>query len=304
MLDPYKTLGVATTATDEEIKSAYRKLAKQYHPDVNPGKADAERKFKEINAAYTLIGTEDMREKYKQGQFSDDSQAQAGRTGPFYGETQTPGNRYSQAHADDFQDIFSSIFGGRERAGSIDISGEDYAFTLEIDLQEAVLGTEKQISLQPGKTIQLKIPPGVDTGTKLRLQGQGGPGFGKGKPGDAYVEINLRPSKVFRREGANLFIEVPVTIGEVVNGAEIDVPTVEGPVVMKIPPGMDTAKKLSLKNKGFPDRENKTRGDLLVELKVIMPPIQDEELKDFIQAWVRKHPYNPRKQWDAMGGRG
>jgi DnaJ-class molecular chaperone len=303
MFDPYKTLGVSPTATDKEIKHAYRKLAKQYHPDVNLGKHDAESKFKDISAAYKLIETEEMREKYKQGQFADGAQEQAGRAGPFYRETQTTGSRYSRAHAEDFQDIFSSFFGGREQGGSAGIPGEDYSFTLEIDLQEAVQGVEKKISLQPGKTIELKIPPGVDTGTKLRLKGQGGPGFGKGQPGDAYVEIKLRPSKVFCREGANLLIEVPVTIGEVVNGAEIEVPTVEGPVMMKIPPGMDTAKKLSLRNKGFPDKENKTRGDLLVELKVIMPPTQDQHFKDFIQDWVRKNPYTPRKQFDTRGGR-
>lgn len=304
MLDPYQTLGVSPTATDEEIKTAFRKLAKHHHPDVNLGKADAERKFKEISTAYQLIETAELREKYKQAKFIDASQEPAGRPGPFYRETQSAGSRYSQAHAGDFQDILNSFFGGQERAGRMDIPGEDHSFTLEIELKDAVLGAEKQIRLQPGRTLQLKIPPGVDTGTKLKLKGQGGPGFGKGGPGDAYVEIKLRPSKVFRREGANLMIEVPVSIGEVVNGAEIKVPTVGGEVMMKIPPGMDTAKKLSLKNQGFPDKENKTRGDLLVELKVIMPLTQDRNFKDFIQTWVRKNPYNPRGQWDAKGGRG
>ncbi len=304
MLDPYKTLGVSQDATDEEIKNAYRKLAKKHHPDVNLGKADAAHQFKEISAAYKLIETKAMREKYKQGQFAGGAPDQAGRRGPFYRETQAAGNRYSQAHAQDFQDIFSSIFGGQAKANTIDIPGEDYLFTLEIDLQDAVLGCEKDINLKPGKPLLLKIPPGVDTGTKLRLAGQGGPGFGNGKPGDAYVEIKLRPSKIFRREGSNLLIEVPVSLGEVVNGAEIQVPTIEGRVMMKIPPGMDTAKKLSLRNKGFPDKENNHRGDLLVELKVIMPPTQDQNFKDFIQEWVRKNPYNPRKQFDMTGGRG
>jgi DnaJ-class molecular chaperone len=303
MLDPYKILGVAPTATDEEIKKAYRKLAKQHHPDVNPGKADAERKFKEISAAYRLIENEEAREKYRQGQFADSSQEQSARPGPFYRETQSTESRYSQAHDDDFQDIFSSFFGGRGKAGTMDIPGEDYSFTLEIDLQDAVQGVEKKISLKPGKPILVKIPPGVDTGTKLKLKGQGGPGIGKGTPGDAYVEIKLRPSNIFRREGANLLIELPVTIAEVVNGAEIKVPTVEGPVILKIPAGMDTAKKLSLKNKGFWEKETKQRGDLLVELKVIMPPIQDQPFKDFIQEWVRKNPYNPRSQYDKTGGR-
>lgn len=303
MLDPYKILGVTPNATDEEIKTAYRRLAKQHHPDVNLGKADAERKFKDLNEAFKLVENQTQREKFAQNQFAETARESAGRTGPFYRETQTGGGRYSRAHADDFQDIFSSFFGGAGKAGGTDIPGEDYAFTLEIEFSEAILGCEKQISLQPGKTIQLKVPPGVDDGTKLKLKGQGGPGFGKGGPGDAYVELKLRPSDIFRREGADLFIEVPVTLGEVVNGAEIKVPTIEGPVVMQIPPGMDTGKKLRLGGKGFPGKEKHKRGDLLVELRVMMPPAQDQAFKDFIQNWMSLHPYNPRKRFDETGGR-
>jgi DnaJ-class molecular chaperone len=303
-MDPYQTLGVSPSATDEEIKYAYRKLAKQYHPDINLGAADAENKFKEINTAHKLIETAALREKYKQDQFAEGAQEKAGRSGPFYRETQTPGSRYSQAHAGDFEDIFSSLFGKRQQADGIDIPGEDYSFTLEIDLRDAVMGAEKKISLQTGKSILLKIPPATDTGSKLKLKGQGGPGFGKGQPGDAYIKIQVRPSEVFRREGSNFFIEVPVTIDEVINGAEIEVPTIEGPVKMKIPPGMDTAKKLSLKSKGFPDKNNKTGGNLLVELKVIMPQSQDQEFKDFIREWSRKNPYQARVPIDPKGGQG
>jgi len=303
-MDPWQTLGVSPTATDEEIKCAYRKLAKQYHPDVNLGKTGVEDKFKEINSAYQLIENEVLREKYRQDQFASAAQKQAGRAGPFYRETQASGGRYSQAHAGDFEDIFSSFFGSGQQAGGIDIPGEDYAFTLEIDLRDAVMGAEKKISVQPGKTILLKIPPGSDTGSKLKLKGQGGPGFGKGQSGDAYVEIRVRPSEVFRREGANFFIEVPVTIDEVVNGSEIEVPTVEGPVRMKIPPGMDTAKKLCLKNKGFPNKNNQTGGNMLVELKVIMPQGQDQQFKDFIREWTLKNPYQARMPIDLKGGPG
>ncbi|MBF0544806.1 MAG: DnaJ domain-containing protein [Candidatus Riflebacteria bacterium] len=303
-MDPYQTLGVSPTATDEEIKCAYRKLSKEYHPDVNLGKAGTESKFKEINAAYQLIKTEALREKYKQDQFFGVSQGQTGRSGPFYRETQTSESRYSHAHADDFEDILGSFFRGRKQSGHIDIPGEDYSFTLEIDLRDAVMGAEKEIRLQPGKSTLVKIPPGTDTGTKLKLQGQGGPGFGNGQPGDAYIEIRVRSSDVFRREGANFFIEVPVTIDEVVNGTEIEVPTVEGPVKMKIPPAMDTAKKLCLRNKGFPGKDNKTRGNLLVELKVIMPKLQDQQFKDFIREWTRKNPYQVRMPNDLKGGQG
>jgi DnaJ-class molecular chaperone len=303
-LDPYQTLGVSPTATDEEIKCAYRKLAKQYHPDINLGRADAESKFKEINTAHKLIETAALREKYQQEQFAEGAREKTGRPGPFYRETQTPGSRYSHAHAGDFEDIFSSIFGGRHQAGGIDIPGEDRAFTLEIDLRDAVMGAEKKISLQTGNSIFLKIPPATDTGSKLKLKGQGGPGIGKGQPGDAYVEIRVRPSDVFRRKGAHFFIEVPVTVDEVVNGAEIEVPTVEGLVKMKIPPGMDTAKKLCLKNKGFPDKNNKAGGNLLVELKVIMPQNQDQQFKDFIREWSQKNPYLARVTIDPKGGGG
>lgn len=303
-MDPYQILGVTPGATDEEIKTAYRRLARQFHPDVNLGKADAEQKFKEINGAYQLIQTAALREKHQQDQLGEAAREKAGRPGPFYRETQTPQSRYSQAYAGDFEDLLRSFVSGRRPSRGMDFPGEDCPFTLEIDLRDAVMGAEKKISLQPGKSVLLTIPPGTDSGTRLKLQGQGGPGFGKGRPGDAYIEIRVRPSDVFHRVGADFSIEIPVTIDEVVNGAEVEVPTVEGPVTMKIPPGMDTAKKLCLRNKGFPDRQGKTRGSLLVALKVIMPKEQDQPFKDFIRDWTRKNPYQVRLSNEQPGGLG
>lgn len=298
MTDPYKTLGVEKTATDDEIKSAYRKLAKKYHPDLNPGNKESEQKFKEINDAFKTIGTKEAREKYEKGEaFKDQFGAGAGRSGPFYREYQDGGGRYtyySQGQGG-FEDIFSDLFSQfGQRGGEFRMNGEDQIYRMEVDLKDAVKGAEREVVMPGGKRLKVKIPPGIEEGAKLRFKAQGGPAMGKGKPGDAYVVISIKPSDRFKRAGNNLEIELPVTLNEAVNGSKVKVPTVEGSVMLTIPPGVNNGSKLRVKGQGMPIRGGKERGDLIVKLRIVLPENVDQEFKDFIKKWSDEHSCNPR----------
>ena len=225
---PYETLGVASSASQDEIKNAYRKLAKRFHPDLNPGSKEAEKHFKEINSAYEMIGTPEQKAKYDRGEFNE-AMSEGGpgpgyggrRKGPFYRETQQGGGRYTYSFGgggggvDD--DILSSIFGkmGGARGGfegSVDIPGQDETYEMRIDFREAILGAEREITLPSGKRLRVKIPAGVEDGAKLRFAGQGGPGKGRGSPGDVYLQLRVQPSETFKRSGSDLETELPISL--------------------------------------------------------------------------------------------
>jgi DnaJ-class molecular chaperone len=295
MKDPYEILGVKREATDDEIKKAYRTLAKKYHPDLNPGNKDAEQTFKDINAAFHLISTKEAREKYEKGIYDEKFAESAFRSGPFYRNFQDEGGRYTYHFEGDPEELFRSFFSGfADKEEHFNIPGQDHLYEMEIDLKDAVTGTEREIMLAGGKRLKIRIPPGIDDGEKLRFRGQGGQGVGKGKPGDAYVLINIKQSKIFNKKGKNLEIEIPITIDEAVNGSKIKVPTIDGPVMLNIPPGTNTGHKLRIKSKGIPDRDRKTRGDQIVTLKIVLPDKPDDEFNEFHKNWSKKHPYNPR----------
>ncbi|MDY6970660.1 MAG: J domain-containing protein [Spirochaetota bacterium] len=295
MIDPYKTLGLTKSATEDEIKKAYRDLAKKYHPDLNPGNKETEEKFKEINDAYSMIGTKEAREKFDKGEFYDEQFGENYRSGPFYNDFQDGGGRYTYYYQGDADDLFSSLFSefGNMR-GEFNIPGQDHYYKLNIDLEDAVLGAEREIMLPDGKRLKVKIPKGIEEGAKLKFKGMGGPGRGNGKQGDAYVEILIKSSKTFRRVGDNLEIEIPITLDEAVNGSKIKIPTIDGNVMLTIPPGVNTGTKLRVKNKGMPNQSGKDRGDQIVKIKVILPDNVDQEFKDFIRNWTKDHSYNPR----------
>jgi DnaJ-class molecular chaperone len=296
MKDPYEILGVARNATDDEIKTAYRRLAKKYHPDLNPGNKNAEQQFKDINAAFHLISTKEAREKYDKGIFDEQYAESAFRSGPFYRNFQDGSGRYTYHFEGDPEELFKSFFSDFARGGEqINVPGQDHLYKMEIDLKDAVTGAEREIMLAGGKRLKVKIPPGIDDGERLRFKGQGGQGIGKGRPGDAYVIISIRPSKIFKKSGRNLEIEIPVTVDEAVNGSRIKVPTIDGSVMMKIPPGINTGHKLRIKGKGIPGRNGKISGDQIVILKIVLPENPDHEFKEFIKKWTKSHPYNPRE---------
>ena len=296
--DPYKVLGVAKTASKDEIRKAYRKLAKKYHPDMNPGDASAEAKFKEASAAFALLNNDEERARYDRGEI-DASGNPTGPQGFGAGGAQAHGypGGFAPGGFEDISDILSDLFGTHQRGGrrqSFAFRGEDIHYTLTVDFLDAVNGTSKQVRMADGKQLKIAIPPGTKQGDRLRLRGQGRPGQGGGPPGDAIVEIRIRPHPFFKREGNNIRLDLPITLGEAVNGGKVPVPTPAGTVNLTVPPNTSSGKVLRLKGKGVPSRKGRT-GDLMVRLMIALPEKPDKDLKKCVQDWQAKHSYNPRK---------
>jgi DnaJ-class molecular chaperone len=303
--DPYGTLGVSTKATQDEIKSAYRKLAKKLHPDLNPGNKQAESKFKDVNKAYDLIGTPESRGKFDRGETTEQQEQGYGaprtrrqRGGPFYQETQGgPEARYSTSFEGFDPSMFESLFGeeiyqGRRKSAR----GDDQYYSMEIDFNTSILGGEKEITLPSGNRLRVKIPGGIREGQKLRLAGKGDPSAQGGSPGDVYVEIKIAPSAFFRRVGNDLEIDLPLSLSESILGAEVRVPTVDGYVLVKIPKGLSSGARVRIKGKGVPSGGG--RGDQYVVVKIVMPNTIDPKLEEAIRLWNNDHKYNPRENWE------
>jgi DnaJ-class molecular chaperone len=305
MANPYEILGVAPTATDDEIRAAYRKLAKAHHPDLNPGNKDAERRFKEIAAAYDLLGDATKRKRFDAGEIDETGAERPERK--FYRQYAEAGPQASfrrqgdAASFEDLGDIFADLFGrGGPGAGAtggphIRYPGSDIRYRLAIDFLDAVNGAKKRIDLPDGRTLDVTIPPGVDDGQQLRLAGMGGPGLGGAAPGDAIIEIAVRPHPVFRQEGTTIRSVLPVTLNEAINGGNVRVDTVTGPVDVKIPRGSNGGSVLRLRGKGVLDSRTRQRGDHLVELRLMLPETRDAEFEQLISDWETRHPYDPRK---------
>ncbi|MDD4526447.1 MAG: J domain-containing protein [Candidatus Margulisbacteria bacterium] len=302
MKDPYNVLSVKQEATDAEIKSSYRKLSKKYHPDLNPNNKDSEKKFKEINDAYETIRNKECREKYEQEkqykEYANQSQQQnTGRQRPFYYETQSPHGRYSSSFSSDYENIFANLFRGESNDTNLgnDLPGQDVQYSLKISFEDAVLGAEKELVLNKGKTIKAKIPPGITEGTVLRFKGQGSPDSKQKNHGNAYVKIQVEPSSIFKKAGNDLIIEVPVTLYEAILGAKIEVPVVGGKATVTVPAGVNSGTKLRLKNKGYRQKAKTNQGNQIVEIIVTLPDKIDDKLANFMKQWATEHQYKPRK---------
>jgi DnaJ-class molecular chaperone len=301
MADPYAALGVARDASPDEIRKAYRKLAKETHPDLNPGKPEAEKRFKEINAANDIIGDPEKRKRFDAGEI-DETGAEREPERHFYREyaEADPNTRYSRrggagepgAHDFDY-DIFSDLFGRRGEQRTFRMPPQDVRYTLEVDFLDAVKGGHRVVSMPDGKTLDITIPAGLREGQVLRLRGQGLPGS-DGKPGDAYVEISIRPHPVFKREGNDIEVAVPVSLGEALNGAAVRVDTVDGPVDLRVPKGVKEGAKLRLRGKGVPHGKDGTRGDQFVTIHIVPPEGADDALAAFMAEWEKSHPQYPR----------
>ena len=282
-MNAYQILGVPKNASQDDIKVAYRKLAKQFHPDLNPGNKKAEAKFKELSSAYELIGTADARLKFDQGEAAAASQAE----GPFYSDTQAgPGARYAENFGNIDPDIFASIFGGSFRGGPVPKA--DQHFEMEVNFRDSILGTETDIQLPGGAKLRVKIPPGIHSGAQLRLQGVAAKSRENAVPGDVYVKINVKPSPQFKRVEKDLETELSVSFEHALLGAEVKIPTLEGPVLLKIPSGASTGSRLRLRGKGVPGAGSEPRGDLFAILKITIPGNLDEELKEAIRSWQKR----------------
>jgi DnaJ-class molecular chaperone len=301
---PYEVLGVKTDASPDDIRKAYRKLAKQLHPDLNPGKPEAEARFKTVTAAYDLLSDADKRARYDRGEI-DESGAERPRYSYRPHAEGAQGWKYGPQggmDAGDLDDILS-MFGGMRGAGArggrgqgfagdFKMPGGDRLYALTVDFVEAAAGAKKRLSLPPDNSLDVTIPPGIEEGQVLRLKGKGDAGIGGGPPGDALIEVHVAPHPYFRRGGDNILLDLPVSLAEAVLGGRITVPTVTGPVAMTIPKGSDSGAQLRLRGKGIQRRG--AAGDQIVSLKVMIGDSGDSELAAFLETWAPKHPTNPR----------
>ena len=298
----YDALGVKKTATAEEIRKAYRAMAKKCHPDLNPGDAKAEETFKKVQGAYAILNDAEKRKLYDSGAI--DAQGNERQHGYYREYASDPGAHPYQSDAGfaDIGDIFSDLFGGRARGGDgqggFRMRGGDVRYSLDISFEEAVLGAKKRVTMPDGKSLDIAIPPGQRDGQMLRLRGKGMPGHGGGAEGDALIEVHVAAHPVFRRDGNDIRSELAVGLHEAVLGAKIPVPTVGGTVTMTIPAGSNSGDTLRLRGKGVPAAGRRAAGDQFVTLRVVLPAKPDEKLRGFMQEWAKDHAYDPR------GGKG
>lgn len=294
--DPYAALGIARTASADEVRKAYRTMAKELHPDVRPGDRTAEERFKRVTAAFNLLSDPVLRGRFDRGEIDADGNERmgfAGARGPRSGARAGPGPGPGMGAEFDLGDIFSDLFssgggmgGGRAGGGFARMRGRDIRFTLEVEFLDAINGGRRRVSLAEGRTLDVNIPPGVESGQVLRLKGQGGAGVQGGPAGDALVELKIRPHAVFRREGQDVHLDLPISLAEAVEGARVQALTPTGAVALTIPPGSNTGAVLRLKGKGVAGT-----GDQMVHLHIQLPDGQpDEELKKFLKKW-------PKRDW-------
>ncbi len=303
MRDPYDVLGVKKSASDADIKKAFRDLAKKHHPDQNRNDPKAEQKFKVVSAAYELLSDKDKRAAFDRGEIDANGQPRGfagagargfegtpegfsfdfGFGGPQSGPAGAPGGGR-------FEDIFADLFsglGGRGRAGPGRQARPPTAvsYALAVSIEDAVAGTTRRVTLEDGRTLDVKIPAGVEDGRQIRLRGQGRDG------GDAIVTVSIAPHRLFKRDGKDLRLDLPISLAEAIDGARIEVPTPTGAVALNVKPGSNGGTALRLKGKGLPSAAGS--GDLYVTLRLALPDSPSAELK----AAARAASYDPRKGW-------
>jgi molecular chaperone DnaJ len=380
--DYYATLGVSRSAKPEEIRKAYRRLARRYHPDVNPGNKAAEEKFKEISQAYEILGDDKKRQVYDQYGFYSDNIPPGGPgpgtpTGAGAPGFDFSGFDFSNFDGVDteaekrggfggaFRDIFSQLFnrsGQREREEEGPQKGSDIEHQMHLGFWDAIRGTQVRITIgrqetcptckgtgstggapvtctmcngtgkatrQAGtmrftltcpqcggtgrqyrpcptcggsgyarkpESFEVRIPPGVDTGSRVRVPGKGNAGVNGGPAGDLYIVTEVEPHPIFERKGDNIYVKVPVTIAEAALGAKVEVPTLVGPSTIKIPPGTQSGQKLRIRGKGAPSLRSEARGDEFVEVQVVVPHVADERTKEILRELARLNPEDPRRE--------
>ncbi|HUD52418.1 DnaJ C-terminal domain-containing protein [Parvibaculum sp.] len=316
MRDPYEILGLTPTAGAADIKSAYRRLAKRYHPDAQadagdrPAGAAEQARFQEVTAAYNLLKDAAARARFdeerrrarvrpqrppspKERAFEEAAFAKAARrTETIFEATHEAGPEKETS-----EDLFSELFEGLRSAGKrvFRARGQDRTYRLSISFIEAAIGTRKRVTLDGGKRLDVRVPAGVEQGQQIRLRGQGGDGHGGAEAGDALIEIGIEPHPHFRRDGLDIHLTLPVTLPEAVLGAKVEVPTVSGPVTLTIPEGANTGTRLRLRGKGIAPEGSAGAGDQYVTLELVLPDTQDEPLRDFVRGWAAGQSQNPRQ---------
>jgi DnaJ-class molecular chaperone len=327
MRDPYEVLGVSKGASQEDIKKAYRKLAKKLHPDANKKDPKAATKFSELNGAYEIVGDESKRKAFDRGEIDAEGKQRfqgfegfsgrpgagpfGGREGNFESFTWGPdgfrragsrGGGGPGSGGQGFEEILSSMFGGRARGGpgaafeAEDIGsalrGQDVTATAVITLNEAAHGGTRRLELPIGKEVEFKVPPGIQDGQQIRLRGQGMPSHGGGAPGDVLITISMAPHPLFKVDGRDLRLDLPVALHEAVLGAKVRVPTLDGAVELSIPPNTSSGRAFRLKGKGLPGKPD--AGDLYVTAKIVLPDGKDAELEELMRKWREQKQYDPR----------
>ena len=315
--DPYQELGVLRTASADEIRKAFRKLAKANHPDTNPGNAAAEERFKKVSAAFDIVGDVEKRKKFDAGQIDADGRETAmggfGGAGPWgapsggsRGGAGAGGFRTESFEGADLGDILGEMFGGGRGGGrpggaggtgggfgGFSQRGADVRAKLEIDLVDAIRGAKQRIAFSDGRTIDVTIPKGAQEGQTLRLKGQGSPG--RAGAGDAFIELALKPHPLYRIEGDALVMDLPVTLYDAVLGGKVEAPTPDGPVTLTVPKTANTGARLRLKGRGLADAKGH-RGDLFARLVVTLPETPDPVLEAFAAEQRAKRPYAPKRR--------
>jgi DnaJ-class molecular chaperone len=314
MTDPYTALGVPRTASDDDIRKAFRKLAKKHHPDLNPGDKAAEAKFKEISQANDILSDAEKRRRFDAGEIDGTGQEMPPRG--FYRDQAGAGGfggKYERAGAHesfvDMGGIFSEMFGERRGfggggggggPGGFDMGGMPVTYSLRVPFLVAARGGKQRVTLPDGKTLDIDVPEGTTDGQTLRLKGQGMPGS-QGRPaGDAYVEIHVDPHAFFQPRDNDIHVELPVTVPEAALGGKVKVPTIGGPVMLNVPAGSNTGTSLRLKGRGLLDRKSGQHGDQYVKLKVVLPDQPDDKLKEFLEGWEAGRAYDPRKEMEQF----
>jgi DnaJ-class molecular chaperone len=308
--DPYQVLGVSRSASGDEIRKAFRKLAKANHPDTNPNNKAAEERFKQVSGAFDIVGDPEKRKKFDAGALDADGRETMGGFGAGFAGGQggpwgpPPGGgagRGQSFEGVDLNDILGEMFGGRGARGGgagggfggFSQRGADVRARMDIDLEDAIRGAKRRISFSDGRTIDVTIPKGAQEGQTLRLKGQGSPG--RAGPGDAFIELAIAPHPIFRREGQTLVMDVPVSVYDAVLGGRAEAPTPDGPVTLTIPKGANTGTRLRLKGRGLSDAKG-VRGDLFARLVVTLPDKPDPSLEGFAETWKRERPYSPKRK--------
>ena len=303
MKDPYTILGVPRNVSQDEIKKAYRKLAKELHPDVHPGNKSESERFKDLSAAYELLSDAEKRARYDRGEIdASGAERQGANFRRSYASAGPGADIFANFGSGGFnpEDLFTDLFGGLRGRGRgtepVRARGADRKYTLKVDFLDAANGSKQRLTLPHGKTLDVTIPAGVDDGQTIRLKNQGEPGRGGGAAGDALIKVQVEPHPVFTRKGKDIHVEAPVTLPEAVLGGKIKVPTIDGPVSLKVPKGSNTGTTLRLKGKGVVGRGSRKRGDQYVELKVMLPESPDPELERRIAEWAKDHDYDVRSR--------
>ena len=302
MSDPYSVLGMPKTASDDDIRKAFRKLAKKHHPDLNPGDKKAEATFKDITQANDILSDKEKRRRFDAGEI-DATGAEAPSRGFYRDQAGGPGGAkyYRSGGQEEFGDmsgIFEEMF--RRRGGNggggfgFDAGPPPVTYTLPIPFLIAARGGKQRVTMPNGKTLDIDVPEGATDGQTLRLKGQGTSG------GDAYVELRVQPHAFFEVRDSNIHVELPVTITEAALGGKVKVPTVGGPVMLNVPAGSNTGTSLRLKGRGLLDKKSGERGDQYVKLKIVLPAEPDDKLKAFLEGWEAGKAQDPRKDMEQF----